>query len=84
LPHPHIPNDDRRFHGRQLTQISDIGCPEEWSISRVTDHHGQGSNSLFEVEYSSRDHVWLPYHEVSRLEAVTQYSESLRVPGIKH
>jgi hypothetical protein len=80
----HIPNDDRRFPGRQLNQVADIGSLEEWSVSRVTDHNGQGTDSLFEIEYSTGDRVWLPYHEVSRLEVVSQYLEALGVPGIQH
>jgi hypothetical protein len=80
----HVPNDDHRFPGWQLNQIADLGTPEEWSISRIVDHNGQGTDSLFEVEYSSGDKVWLPYHEVSRLEAVGQYLETLGVPGIQH
>ncbi|KAG2150795.1 hypothetical protein DEU56DRAFT_689539, partial [Suillus clintonianus] len=80
----HVPNDNRRFPGRQLSQISDIGCLEEWSVSHLTDHNGQGTDSLFEVEYSTGDRVWLPYHEVSRLKALVQYLEALGVPGIKH
>ncbi|KAG1888163.1 hypothetical protein F4604DRAFT_1489844, partial [Suillus subluteus] len=80
----HVSNDDRRFPGRQLRQISDIGISEDWSVSRVLDHHGQGTNALFKVEYTTGDHVWLPYHAVSRLKAVGQYLESLGVIGIKH
>ncbi|KAG2141873.1 hypothetical protein DEU56DRAFT_715864, partial [Suillus clintonianus] len=80
----HVPNDDRRFPGRQLHQLADIGTPEEWSVARVTDHHGQGSGALFKVEYTTGDFVWLPYHSVSRLEAVGQYLEALGVPGIFH
>ncbi|KAG2743902.1 hypothetical protein P692DRAFT_201666272, partial [Suillus brevipes Sb2] len=80
----HVPNDDRRFPGRQLKQISDIGVPEEWSVSRISDHSGQGTDSSFKVEYTTGEHVWLPYHVTSRLEALGQYLESLGVPGIKH
>ncbi|KAG0692130.1 hypothetical protein DFH29DRAFT_1009311 [Suillus ampliporus] len=70
--------------GRQLHQITKIGKLEEWSVSCVTDHNGQGTSALFEVEYNTRDRVWLPYHEVSRLEATSQYLEALGVPGIQH
>ncbi|OAX36170.1 hypothetical protein K503DRAFT_867760 [Rhizopogon vinicolor AM-OR11-026] len=80
----HVPNDDRRFPGRQLKQIAEIGQLEEWSISRIRTHSGQGTAALFEVEYSTGDCVWLPYHEVSRLEALGQYLEALGVPGIQH
>jgi len=80
----HIPNDDRRFPGRQLNQVADLGSLEEWSVSRVVSHNGQGTDSLFEIEYTTGDRVWLPYHEVSRLEAVGQYLEALGVPSIQH
>jgi len=36
------------------------------------------------VKYSTGERVWLPYHEVSRLEAVGQYLEALGVPSIQH
>ncbi|KAJ8592857.1 hypothetical protein M405DRAFT_690043, partial [Rhizopogon salebrosus TDB-379] len=80
----HESNDDRRFPGRQLQQISDLGRLEEWSVACITDHHGAGSDALFEVEYTTGDRVWLPYHEVSRLEAVGQYLEAVGAPTIKH
>ncbi|KAG0705257.1 hypothetical protein DFH29DRAFT_997048 [Suillus ampliporus] len=57
---------------------------EEWSVSCVINHNGQGTNSLFEIEYTTGDKVWLPYHEVSRLEVVGQYLEALSIPGIQH
>src|SRR5205807_1028641 len=79
LLRPHVPNDDRRFPGRQLKQIAEIGQLEEWSVSRIRSHSGQGTTALFEVEYSTGDRVWLPYHEVSRLEALVQYLEALGI-----
>ncbi|KAG2050019.1 hypothetical protein BDR06DRAFT_1067149, partial [Suillus hirtellus] len=50
----------------------------------VTDHHGVGPDTLFEVKYSTGDKVWFPYHQVSCLEALSQYLEALGVPGITH
>jgi hypothetical protein len=50
--------------GFQVTNCN-LSRLEEWSVARITDHHGTGSDALFEVEYTTRDHVWLPYHEVS-------------------
>ena len=75
----HIPNDDRRFPGRQLQQLVGLGKVEELSVKRITDHHGKGIDSLFLVEYSNRDTVWLPHHEVSHLEAFSQYLEALNI-----
>ncbi|OAX37864.1 hypothetical protein K503DRAFT_692599, partial [Rhizopogon vinicolor AM-OR11-026] len=55
LLRPHVPNDDRRFPGRQLKQIAEIGQLEEWSVSRIRSHSGQGTTTLFEVECSTGD-----------------------------
>ncbi|KIJ11620.1 hypothetical protein PAXINDRAFT_84247, partial [Paxillus involutus ATCC 200175] len=35
----HKPNDNHRFPGCQLPQISDLGKLEEWSVSHVSSHH---------------------------------------------
>ncbi|KAG1850429.1 hypothetical protein F4604DRAFT_1513717, partial [Suillus subluteus] len=42
LLHQHVPNDDRHFPGCQLKQILNIGISEDWSVSRISDDHGQG------------------------------------------
>jgi hypothetical protein len=76
----HIPNDDRRFPGRQLPQVVGIGKVEEWSIGKIMSHHGKGTDTMFELEYKTGDRVWLPYHEVAKLEALTQY---LELQGVK-
>ncbi|KAG1850407.1 hypothetical protein F4604DRAFT_1515413, partial [Suillus subluteus] len=80
----HVPNDDRWFPGRQLDQVSDIGRLEEWSVAWITNHQGSGTDTLFKIVYSTGDKVWLPYHQVSRLEALVQYLEALGVPGVSH
>ncbi|KAJ8579463.1 hypothetical protein M405DRAFT_685739, partial [Rhizopogon salebrosus TDB-379] len=73
-----------QFPGRQLNQVADLGSFEEWSVLRVVSHNGQGTDSLFKIEYTTRDRVWLPYHEVSRLEVISQYLEALGMPSIQH
>lgn len=78
----HHPNDDRRFPGRQLSQVTGLGAVEDLAVSRIADHHGKGTDSLFKVEYSTGDVVWLPYQEVARLEAFTQYLDVLGVDNI--
>lgn len=72
----HMPNDDRRFPGRQLPQIVSLGKVEELTVKHINDHHGQGPDMLFEVVYTSGDSIWLPYPEVERLEALTHYLEA--------
>ena len=41
LLRPHVPNDDRRFPGRQPFQIPGFGeKPEEWIVDNIVTHHG--------------------------------------------
>ena len=77
----HVPND-RRFPGRQMSQITALGNLEEWAVSSVKTHHGKGAGALFELTWKTGDHAWLPYHEVSHLEALNQYLESQGVSKI--
>lgn len=79
----HEPTDYRRFPGRQLPQLIGIGKVEEWSIDKIDDHHSKGKDALFELVYKTGDKFWLPYHEVSKLEAMTQYLELIGVKKIK-
>ncbi|KAF9233757.1 hypothetical protein BU15DRAFT_29872, partial [Melanogaster broomeanus] len=78
----HVPNDDRRFPGRQLPQIIGLGKMEEYSVDKIVNHHGKGRDSMFEVLYTTGDQIWLPYVEVSKLEALTQYLEAQDVISI--
>lgn len=78
----HEPNDDRQFPGRQLPQLIDIRKVEEWSVDKINDHHGKGKDALFELVYKAGDRFWLPYHEVSKLEAMSQYLDLMGVKKI--
>ena len=53
----HIPNDDRRFPGRQMPQMIGIGKIEDLSIDRILRHHGKGRDSLFELRYTAGDTI---------------------------
>jgi len=66
-------NDDRRFPGRQVSQLASLGKMEEWAISNIESHHGKGLEALFDVVWKAGDCAWLPYYEISHLEALTQY-----------
>lgn len=72
----HIPNDDRRFPGRQMDQIRSLGNVEEWAVAEIDEHHGQGANALFHLVWKSGDSAWVPLDQVSRLEALTAYLEA--------
>ena len=75
----HVPNDDRRFPGRQIPQIIGIGRSEDLSVDKILRHHGKGRDSLFELRYTTSDTIWLPHYEVSSLEALNQYLEAQNV-----
>jgi hypothetical protein len=55
---------------------------EEYSVDKIVNHHGKGRDSMFEVLYTTGDQIWLPYVEVSRLEALMQYLEAQNVTSI--
>ena len=78
----HVPNDDRRLPGRQLSQISHLGNTEEGAVSSIETHHGKGADALFSVLWKAGDRAWLPYHEISYLEAMTQYLKAQGVNSI--
>ncbi|KAF9447437.1 hypothetical protein P691DRAFT_611582, partial [Macrolepiota fuliginosa MF-IS2] len=80
----HVPNDNCWFPGRQLPQVVSLGHVEEWSMDWIITHTGQGKNALFQLQYKTGDQVWLPHHEVSRLEALTQYFELLGATSISN
>lgn len=80
----HIPNDDRRFPGRQLSQIPGFGGrQEEWAVDRILSHTGQGEDALFEVLWVSGDVTWLTMGEVRHLEAFTAYCEAMGIRDLK-
>ncbi|EPQ54388.1 hypothetical protein GLOTRDRAFT_22381, partial [Gloeophyllum trabeum ATCC 11539] len=52
----HVPNDDRRFPGRQLAQLTGLGDePKEWAVEQILSHSGKGSDALFQVRWKSGD-----------------------------
>ncbi|KAJ7092369.1 hypothetical protein B0H15DRAFT_761095, partial [Mycena belliarum] len=73
----HHPNDDRRFPGRQIPQITGFGeHTDEWEVDRVLSHAGKGSDSVFEIKWKSGDTAWFPYSEVSHLTMMAGYLEA--------
>ncbi|KAJ3000255.1 hypothetical protein NUW54_g6809 [Trametes sanguinea] len=60
----HVPNDDRRFPGRQFHQLPGFGeQPREWAVDRIISHVGRGSEAEFEVQWSTGDVTWAPYSD---------------------
>ncbi|KAF9011909.1 hypothetical protein BDQ17DRAFT_1420311 [Cyathus striatus] len=46
------------------------------------DHTGSKKNAIFKVKWKSGDSSWLPYYQVSHLDALNTYLELLGVPDI--
>ncbi|KAF8996060.1 hypothetical protein BDQ17DRAFT_1430026 [Cyathus striatus] len=46
------------------------------------DHTGLKKNAIFNVKWKSGDSSWLPYYQVSHLDALNTYLELLGVPDI--
>ncbi|KZP34109.1 hypothetical protein FIBSPDRAFT_677994, partial [Athelia psychrophila] len=78
----HIPNDDRRFPGRQVAQLASVGNSEEWAVDKINSHRGKARDAEFEVIWKSGDSAWMPYHEVRHLAPLSNYLEAIGVDGI--
>jgi hypothetical protein len=81
----HHPNDDRLFPGRLDNQIGGAIEPEgEWAVDKILSHSGSKEDSLFEIKWKAGDITWLPYAEISHLQALTDYLEVLGVETISN
>ncbi|KAJ3474471.1 hypothetical protein NLI96_g12441 [Meripilus lineatus] len=79
----HIPNDDRRFPGRQPHQIPGFGeQSKEWTVDRILSHSGKGPEAEFEVQWSTGDVTWAPHHDIKHLQAFDEYCEALGIKQI--
>ena len=80
LLRPHMPNDDRRFPGRQPFQIPEFReKPEEWIVDSIVIHHGKGLDSEFQVLWKIGDKTWVQYCKVVHLNALGWYCELMGV-----
>jgi hypothetical protein len=81
----HIPSDDRLFPGRMDTQISGPEDSDgEWAVDRILSHAGAKSDAVFEIKWKSGDVTWLPYYQITHLQALTDYFELLGVARISN
>ncbi|KLO04882.1 hypothetical protein SCHPADRAFT_801356, partial [Schizopora paradoxa] len=81
----HVPNDDRRFPGRdphQVLALGDTTESEEWPVEKIIDHAGKGATASFLVQWKSGDTTWLPYAEIKHLSALPAYFDALGVESI--
>ena len=76
----HVPNDDRRFPGRDISQIAVWGYNDgEWAIDRIIAHAGKGAAAQFEVLWKAGDKSWARYEELKGLNAMDAYLEACGV-----
>jgi len=77
----HVPNDDRRFPGRQLENFSaDMGTNvKEWDVDRILSHTGTGKNAQFELKWKNGDITWEPYHVIKNLVQLEEYCDLMRI-----
>lgn len=79
----HIPNDDRLFPGRLDTQIGITPDVEgEWAVERILSHAGSKYNPIFEIMWKSGDITWLPYYQITHLQALVDYLELFGVKKV--
>ena len=80
----HLPNDDRLFPGRLDTQVG--STPEvdgEWAVDRILSHSGSKTDSIFEIKWKTGDVTWLPYYQITHLQALTEYLDLLGKKDIR-
>ena len=51
-------------------------------MSKILGHTGKGNKSVFKVLWKTRDESWLPYSQISHLDAIQEYCEALRIKSI--
>ena len=80
----HIPNDDRLFPGRMDTQVGNTPETEgEWAVDRILSHAGSGTNSVFEIQWKSGDITWMPYYQITYLQALTDYLDLFGISKVE-
>ncbi|KAG8926639.1 hypothetical protein FRC01_008570 [Tulasnella sp. 417] len=83
LLRPHIPNDNRKFLGRDLKQVSAFECaPKEYMVNKIVSHFGKGKDAVFRVTWTSGDTTWMTYHEVIRADVLRPYCEAMGVVSV--
>ncbi|KAG6822195.1 hypothetical protein H0H92_014884, partial [Tricholoma furcatifolium] len=71
------------FPGRLDTQLGNQEDPEgEWAVEAVVGHSGSRRDSLFRVKWRAGDVTWMPYYQVSHLDALASYLDLLGVQDI--
>ena len=79
----HHPNDDRLFPGRLDSQLGgDIDPEGEWAVDKILSHFGSNKDAIFEIKWKAGDITWLPYAQISHLQALIDYFELLGIETV--
>ena len=79
----HHPNDDRLFPGRMDTQImGEDPTDDELAVDSIRSHSGSKTDAVFEVHWKSGDVTWMPYYQITHLQALSDYLDLLKVTMI--
>lgn len=65
------------------TQLS--GTPDldnEWAVERILSHAGLGSDAVFEIKWKAGDITWLPYYQITHLDALTDYFDLIGISKV--
>ncbi|KJA14722.1 hypothetical protein HYPSUDRAFT_100361, partial [Hypholoma sublateritium FD-334 SS-4] len=80
----HIPNDDRLFPGRDLSQLeAGSDAEHEWAVDRILGHSGRAAEAYFRIQWKAGDVTWLPYSKVHHLNAFKEYLDLQNVSFIQ-
>jgi hypothetical protein len=84
LLHEHIPNDDRLFPGRLDDQVGNtLDAEREWAVDSILSHAGSKTDTIFEIRWKSGDITWLPYYQITHLQALADYFDLLGLKKIQ-
>jgi hypothetical protein len=76
----HQPNNDRRFPGCTIHQVSALGDdPAEWAVEKILSSLRKGEDLKFEVLWKSGDQSWAPLSEIKHLNALKAYLEAFSI-----
>ena len=65
------------------TQLSiEEGSDGEWAVERIRSHAESKTDAVFEVQWTSGDVTWLPYYQITHLQALTDYFDLLGISQV--
>jgi hypothetical protein len=55
----------------------------EWAVDRILSHSGSKTDSVFEILWKAGDVTWLPYYQITHLQALTEYLDLLGIKDVR-